>query len=291
MNDNEINGNLIYVSFVVNFEEGAEISFVNGDNINNAPYDGHDYIAGKDLCLQSHFDYAINVGVNRVLSLFRHYGMKFTMSCCGMSAKKHPEIIRSAFSEMHEISAHGWRWESHFNKSSDEEKQLISMTKDAIYEIIGEYPRGWHTRSSCSENTRNLLFDANFLYDSDDYSSEMPFLINEFCRPYVVIPYSFDTNDMQFIGTGKFLHGNDFFEYIKTAIEWLIYENKAIMDRAVTVVSVGLHPRIIGRPARAHGLAKLLSWLKEHNNIIVIRRVDIANMIIENDSAITRKES
>lgn len=285
------NKNIIYVSFVVNFEEGAEISYANGDTINNATYDGHDYIPGYDLCLKSHFDYAIDTGITRVRNIFTDYGLNFTMSCCGLSVEKYPKIVHSTFNDGNEISAHGWRWESHYNKTIGDELKIINRTKDVIKNVNGEYPLGWHTRSSSSINTRNLLYKSGFVYDSDDYSSERPYIVTDFKQPYVVIPYSFDTNDMQFLSSGKFLNGEDFFNYIKSSIEWLEDENWTCDRNYPIVVSVGLHPRIIGRPARVGGLSKLLSWLSKRDNIIICRRIDIARLVLSLANADVNKNS
>lgn len=270
----------MYLSFVVNFEEGSEISVLNGDLYNNAVYDGHDFIEGRDYCLASHFEYSLNEGLERILKLFNRYKIQSTFSCCGLSAKKYPDFINDIFMESHELSAHGWRWISHVDKLPCEENLEISLTKNILYDITGKYPVGWHTRSSRSSKTRQLLFDAGFLYDSDDYSRDYGYLCFEFSRPYAIIPYSFDTNDMQFLGKGGFLQGNDFFIYIKSAIEWLLYEESFQYSNPNKIITVGLHPRIIGRPGRIGGLKQLLDWIDGNDKIKICTREDIARHLI-----------
>jgi peptidoglycan/xylan/chitin deacetylase (PgdA/CDA1 family) len=42
------------------------------------------------------------------------------------------------------------------------------------------------------------------------------------------------------------------------------------------MMSVGLHMRLIGHPARAAGLARLLDYVMQHDDVWVTRRIDIA---------------
>jgi peptidoglycan/xylan/chitin deacetylase (PgdA/CDA1 family) len=42
------------------------------------------------------------------------------------------------------------------------------------------------------------------------------------------------------------------------------------------MMSVGLHMRLIGHPARAAGLARFLDYVQRHDAVWVTRRLDIA---------------
>jgi hypothetical protein len=46
-------------------------------------------------------------------------------------------------------------------------------------------------------------------------------------------------------------------------------------------MSIGLHPRITGNPARAHGLSEFIAWAKEQDGVVFMRRNDIAKKFIE----------
>ncbi len=80
---------------------------------------------------------------------------------------------------------------------------------EVLTEIAGTRPVGWHTRSTPSPNTRRLLVEeGGFLYDSDDYSDDLPFYVEVSGKPHLVLPYSFDTNDMHYHqGFHRFVHG------------------------------------------------------------------------------------
>jgi peptidoglycan/xylan/chitin deacetylase (PgdA/CDA1 family) len=43
------------------------------------------------------------------------------------------------------------------------------------------------------------------------------------------------------------------------------------------MLSVGLHCRLVRRPARAAALARFLDYVKSHDQVWITRRIDIAN--------------
>ena len=76
-----------------------------------------------------------------------------------------------------------------------------------IEEATGERPLGWYTGRS-GPNTRSLVVEeGGFLYDSDDYSDELPFWNYQFDKPQLVIPYTLDANDMRFVTSQGFNSG------------------------------------------------------------------------------------
>jgi hypothetical protein len=75
----------------------------------------------------------------------------------------------------------------------------------AITAVTGIRPIGWHTRSPGSVNTRRLLVEeGGFLYDSDAYNDDLPYFVVVGDKRHLVLPYAFDTNDMQFFHTNRF---------------------------------------------------------------------------------------
>jgi peptidoglycan/xylan/chitin deacetylase (PgdA/CDA1 family) len=87
-----------------------------------------------------------------------------------------------------------------------------------------------------------------------------------------VIPYTLDTNDMRFTQVQGFNKGDDFFEYLKDAFDVLYAEGA----EAPKMLSIGLHCRLIGRPARLASLKRFIEYAKSHEQVWFSRRVDIA---------------
>ncbi|WP_404299752.1 polysaccharide deacetylase family protein [Alicycliphilus denitrificans] len=263
------------VSLVLNLEEGAEYAIAEGDDRNEAVYEVIDRLDGiPDPCLQSHFDYGTRVGWWRIMDVLQRYGVPCTVSACGRAVERSPQLAQDAVRRGHEVSAHGWRWESHARMGEAEEREAIARTVAAIERATGVRPVGWHTRSAASPNTRRLLMEeGGFIYDSDYYGDDLPLTMpGSQGRPYAVLPYAFDTNDMQFQHTHRFVRAHDFSGYVNDAFDWLWREG----ETAPRMMSVGLHLRMLARPGRMPALEQMLEHMLSRGQVWFARRDAIA---------------
>ena len=268
-------GARVAVSLVLNLEEGAEYAVAEGDDRNEAVYEVIDRLDGiPDPCLQSHFDYGTRVGWWRIMDVLQRYGVPCTVSACGRAVERSPQLAQDAVRRGHEVSAHGWRWESHARMGEAEEREAIARTVAAIEHATGVRPVGWHTRSAASPHTRRLLMEeGGFLYDSDYYGDDLPVTMpGPQGRPYVVLPYAFDTNDMQFQHTHRFVRAHDFSGYVNDAFDWLWREG----ETAPRMMSVGLHLRMLARPGRMPALEQMLEHMLSRGQVWFARRDAIA---------------
>ncbi|OSP54709.1 polysaccharide deacetylase family protein [Pseudoruegeria sp. SK021] len=256
----------VAVSFVLNIEEGAERAISSGDDRNESAYEVVDEVIGqRDFCMESHFEYGPRAGYWRIARLFAEYGVPLTLNLCGRALVRTPWLGRHAIAAGHEAMCHGWLWQHHNHMDEAEERATIQRCVDTFQDILGTRPRGWHVKSHPSPQTRRLLMEeGGFLYDSNAYNDDLPTILHR-DPGYVVLPYSFDTNDMQFFNTGRFVHGADFARYCCDAFDWLASEDVPKM------MTVGLHTRIIGRPGRIGGLKALLEHISRRNGWIARR--------------------
>ena len=268
-------GARVAVSIVVNFEEGAEFSVTDGDTENEAVYEIEQPVLGQpNPAVDSHFEYGSRAGWWRIMEVLEQHKAPVTVSSSGRAVERLPLLAQDAVRRGHEISAHGWRWEGHADLGEAEERDRIARTVATIKNVTGLRPVGWHTRSPGSANTRRLLVEeGGFLYDSDAYNDDLPFFVEVAGKRHLVLPYAFDTNDMQFLHTNRFSGASDFVSYVNDAFDCLHREGA----HAPKMMSIGLHLRIIGRPGRIAALDKILGHITDRGNAWIARRIDIAN--------------
>jgi peptidoglycan/xylan/chitin deacetylase (PgdA/CDA1 family) len=259
------------VSFVVNVEEGAELSVADGDERNESTYEIREEVVGyPDPCMETHFSYGTRQGYGRIANAFDVYGVKATFSTCGRAAQRSPWLLQDVVSRGHEVSCHGWRWERQAEMARSDEAAMIARTHTAIETACGVAPTGWHTRSAPSVNTRGLLLEhGGFTYDSDVYDDDIPRMHT---NSHVILPYAFDTNDMRFSPGGGFVQHTDFSTYVIAAFERLYREGKD----AARMMSIGLHLRLIGRPGRIAGLDDVLAHIATKQDVWIAPRRQIA---------------
>jgi peptidoglycan/xylan/chitin deacetylase (PgdA/CDA1 family) len=224
-------------------------------------------LAGETL-----FEYGSRVGFWRLLRLFRERELPVTIFACALALERNPEAARAIRQAGLDVCCHGWRWIEHYKLSEQEEREHIRKAVASLTETLGARPLGWYCRTAPSVNTRRLLVEeGGFLYDSDAYNDELPYWLTVEGKPHLVVPYSLTTNDSKF-GRGWFATGDDFFNFNKDAFD-MLYEEGGSQPK---MMSVGLHQRLIGHPARAMGLRRFLDYVKQFDDVWVCDRMDIA---------------
>ncbi len=270
----------VALQFVLNFEEGGENSVLHGDagseqflsEMANPPA-----FAARHLSMESIYEYGSRAGVWRLLRAFEHRGLPLTIFGVGMALQRSPEVT-AAFTELgHEIACHGWRWINYQAVDEATEREHMALGMAAIQRLTGQRPLGWYTGRD-SPNTRRLVADfGGFEYDSDHYGDDLPFWLqvkktDGQLAPHLVLPYTLDCNDMRFALPQGFSQSNDFFTYLRDAFDVHYAEG----DERPSMMSIGMHCRLLGRPGRLRGLQRFLDHVATHDRVWVTRRIDIA---------------
>ena len=270
----------VALQFVLNFEEGGENSVLHGDAgseqflsemFNPAAY------PARHLSMESIYEYGSRVGVWRLLREFERRGLPLTVFGVGMALQRCPEVTQAFVELGHEIACHGWRWIHYQNLPEDIEREHLRLAMEAIERLTGTRPTGWYTGRD-SPNTRRLVADhGGFEYDSDYYGDDLPFWLqvrrsDGTLVPHMVVPYTLDCNDMRFALPQGFSHGDEFFHYLRDAFDVHYAEG----DERPSMMSIGMHCRLLGRPGRMRALQKFLDHVQSHERVWVARRVDIA---------------
>jgi allantoinase len=266
----------VALNFVVNYEEGAEYSIGEGDGRSetilsevapSAPVAGR-----RDRNMESLYEYGSRVGIWRIAQMFEDRDVVPTFYVVGRALELNPAVGKVIAKLGSDTVCHGWRWFDYEGMSEDEERRHISHTVETITSVTGIAPTGWYTGRP-SLNTRRLVVEhGGFLFDSDDYNDDLPYVITVGDKPHLVVPHSFDCNDSRFARGSGFETGADFLAYMNDALAWLIEEGR----RIPRMMTVSLHCRLIGRPGRIGAIARFLDAAKANPYIWICRRTDLA---------------
>jgi len=270
----------VAVQFVLNYEEGGEMSVLHGDagseqflsEMANPPA-----FADRHLSMESIYEYGSRAGVWRILREFEKRGLPLTIFGVGMALQRSPEVAAAFVDLGHEIACHGWRWINYQQVDEATERAHLQAGIAAIRQLTGQPPLGWYTGRD-SPNTRRLVADAGgFEYDSDYYGDDLPFWLqvrrtDGALAPHLVVPYTLDANDMRFALPQGFSHGGEFFDYLRDAFDVHYAEG----DERPSMMSIGMHCRLLGRPGRMRALQRFLDHVQRHDRVWIARRIDIA---------------
>jgi len=275
------NGARLALSFVLNYEEGAENSVLYGDAgaetflseiINAQPVLGM-----RHQSMESLYEYGARAGFWRIRRAFDERGLALTVFGVAMAMQRNPAAVEAMLDSGWEIASHGYRWINYQYVPEDIEREHMARAIEIHQSLTGSRPRGWYTGRTSPNTARLVVENGGFLYDADSYADDLPYYDTSWGRPQLILPYTLDTNDMRFCAAQGFNTGDDFFTYLRDAVD-VLRADGAVVPR---MLSVGLHCRIIGRPARLAALTKFLDYVSGFQDIWVARRIDIANAWME----------
>lgn len=275
-------GARIAVQFVINYEEGGENCLLHGDDQSEAFLsditNAVPLLGQRNMNMESMYEYGSRAGFWRLHRLFTNRGLPATVFGVATALQRNPDAVAAMQEANWEIACHGAKWIDYQNMSIEQERAHIEKAINIQSALTGVKPIGWYTGRT-SPNTRALVLEHdNFLYDSDSYADDLPYwqpraLMPEGRKPHLIIPYTLDANDMRFTTSSGFSHGGAFFEYLRDTFS-VLYEEGSASPKMMTV---GLHPRIIGRPGRLAGLSKFMDHIESYKKVWVCRRQDIAD--------------
>jgi peptidoglycan/xylan/chitin deacetylase (PgdA/CDA1 family) len=223
------------------------------------------------------YEYGSRAGLWRLLRVFERRRIPLTIFAVARAMQRNPEAV-AAFGELgHEIACHGLRWKSYQLIGRDTERMHMAEAVQILKDLTGAPPLGWYTGRD-SPHTRDLVVEhGGFVYDSDSYADDLPYWVRvpdgADLVHHLVVPYTLDTNDMRFASPAGFSNGDEFFAHLRDAFDVLYAEG---LDGSPKMLSVGLHCRLAGRPARTRALERFLDHVQSHDSVWLARRIEIA---------------
>ena len=268
-------GARLALQIALNYEAGGELNVLHGDPTSEtlltdfglAPVRG-----GRSVLAETSFEYGSRRGVWRLLRLFAERDLRVSVFAVVMGLMRNPEAAEAMIEAGHEIVSHGWRWIDYQDVPLEVEREHVRLAVEGITEIVGARPVGWMTGRPGPNTRRLVVEEGGFLYDRDALNDELPYWVEVEGKPHLIVPYSFETNDNRWDANAGFSTSDDFFVYMKDAFD-VLYAEGADEPK---MLSLGLHDRLIGRPARAAGLARFLDYVLEHDKVWVCTGAEVA---------------
>lgn len=248
--------------------------------------------------------FAGEVGVPRLLELFRRHGLTQTWFWPGHSIETFPEQFQACVDAGHEIGVHGYSHENPIAMSRQQESEVLDHCIELIQGRSGRRPTGyvapWWEFSTV---TNELLLERGIKYDHSlmhrdfepyfvrvgdswtkiDYDAESA---HTWMKPLqrgeetslVEIPanwYLDDLPPMMFIKSSPNSHGfvnpRDIEQMWRDQFDWVYRE----MDQAAFTMTI--HPDVSGRPQVLMALERLIEHISAHEGVTWSTFDDIAD--------------
>lgn len=232
-----------------------------------------------DVLNYSWRDYGARVGIWRLMEVMEKHGIKGTVALNSDVCQHYPRIIEAG-------NALGWEWMGHGtnnstvinSQSEEEERQIVNSVVGIIKQSTGKQPRGWLSPAlSESHSTLDLLAAADIQYVANWVNDEQPYPMRVKSGSMLSLPYSVELNDYTaFLEQG--LSGEAFAQAICDQFD-VLYEDGAKTGR---VMSICLHPFLIGHPHRSKHFEKALGHITSRRDVWVATGGEIADWYNKN---------
>jgi len=271
-------GARIAVQFVINYEEGAERSVELGDAGSEAflseMVGAQSQPGARSMAMESLYEYGSRAGFWRLHRLFSSRGAPVTVFGVAQALATNPEAVAAMLAADWEIASHGLRWIDYQDVPEAVERAHVAEAIVLHTQVTGARPLGSYQGRTSPNTARIIAEEGGFLYDADSYADDLPYYDRTHGRAQLIIPYTLDVNDMKMVAFNGFTEGEQFFRYLRDTFEMLRSEGGRMM-------SIGLHGRIAGRPARAAAVARFLDHVRDCPDTWIARRIDIARHWLE----------
>ncbi len=266
-------GARIAVQFVINYEEGAENCVLNGDAGSEAflseMVGAQAQPGARAIAMESLYEYGSRAGFWRLHRLFAARAVPVTVFGVANALAANPEAVAAMQAADWEIASHGLRWIDYQHIDEATERAHIAQAIALHTRVTGSRPLGWYQGRTSPNTARLIAEEGGFVYDADSYADDVPYYDARHGRTQLIVPYTLDTNDMKFVAYNGFADGEPFFRYLRDSFEQLRSEGGRML-------SIGLHGRIVGKPARAAALARFVDHVLASGDAWIARRIDIA---------------
>jgi peptidoglycan/xylan/chitin deacetylase (PgdA/CDA1 family) len=217
-----------------------------------------------DILNYSWRDYGVRVGIWRLMEVLERHGIRGTVALNSDVCTHYPRIIEAG-------NALGWEWMGHGATNSvvhnaqneEEERVLIRGVMDAIAKGTGKRPRGWLSPAlSETVRTPDLLAEAGIEYVGNWVNDEQPYPMKVKSGKLYSIPYSAEINDIPAM-LGHHRSAEEFAQMICDQFDVLYQDGRS----TARVMSICLHPFLVGHPHRSKHLDRALAYVCSHPEV------------------------
>jgi len=275
-------GSAVAISVVLNYEEGAEYSLLDGDPSGDAWGETVTALPPpiRDLGTETHYEFGSRVGVWRIVRIVEELGIPISVDAPAVALERNPPFAAWLRDGPHEVIGHGYRWTEDSQMTREQEREALRLAIASVRRTTGRRVRGWIVRTMPSVNTRELLVEeGGFLYDSDASNDEIPYFVDVRGTPFLVVPYTKAYNDVKYFLAPTYARPADFFETLRGGLDYMLAEAQRGFDGRM--LTVGVHSRWSGQANRAAAVRDFIEYALGRDGVCFMRRVDIARFWIE----------
>jgi allantoinase len=231
----------------------------------------HGLVQLPDVPNFSWAEYGMRCGMPRILKALAVRGLPASCALNAGAIETYRECMGDVLAAGWEMIGHGMHQRS--LQVETDEAGLIRAALDIIASFSGKPVQGWlgpGLRESAA--TPDLLKGAGIRYVCDWVLDDLPCWLETIHGRLIAMPYSLEINDSILYAIEKHASG----EIHRRLVDTLACLEAEIGDRP-RIITIGLHPHLIGVPHRFVYFEQMLDLLVTHPDVIFVTGSQIAD--------------
>ena len=223
-----------------------------------------------DVPNYSWVEYGLRSGLPRILRLFGSLGVPASASVNALLFQAEPAIGERIVEAGLEMVGHGTEQRA---LAAHTERDTVRATLDMLEEFSGSRPRGW-LGPGLQETfeTPDVLAEAGIDYVLDWAVDDLPVWMDTRSGPLLAVPYNLEINDSLLFGVERH-PSREFAVRVEDTLR--VYEQETGSEPRI--LTLGLHPHLIGIPHRFVYLEQVLGELAARIDTVFMTGSSIAD--------------
>lgn len=224
-------------------------------------------------------EYGLRCGIPRILSLLEDRELPASTSFNASVIDAYPACAEAMLDAGWEFIGHGVHQRS--IQEAGDEAAIIQLALDKIARFTGKRPRGWLGPGLRETfDTPDLLKAAGVDFVFDWVLDDLPCWMTTKHGPLLAMPYSLELNDSVIYAVERH-SSSEIYRRLVDTVEAFDWELRA----QPRVLTLALHPHLIGAPHRVGYLQKMIDLLLDRGDVIFVTGGAIADWFVEAERA------
>jgi allantoinase len=231
-----------------------------------------------DLPNYSWVEYGMRCGMPRLFELLGRRSIKASAFMNAQCADVYPSLATAVVEAEWELVGHGWFQRSLKQVANEEAEIRRCLTR--LEQLSGKKVRGWFGAGGGESNdTPDILKRCGVEFVHDWLVDDLPCWMLTKGGPLLCLPYTWELNDVP-IWVVQGQSSDEFLQRLEATLA--VFERE--LERQPRVLTLAMHPHILGVPHRAYYLEKALDLLAARQDCVFVTASEIADWFLAADT-------
>lgn len=234
-------------------------------------------VAPPDVPNYSWVEYGMRCGMPRLLEIMGSRGIKATAFMNAQCVDVYPSLAKATVDAGWEMVGHCWFQRS--LKHSENEEDEIRRCLQRLEQLAGRRVRGWFGAGGGETmQTPDILKRCGLEFTHDWLVDDLPCWMRTEHGPLLCLPYTWELNDVPIWA----IQGQSSDELLKRLEATLAVLGREAQTQP-RVLTLAMHPHILGVPHRAYYLEKAFDMLASRPDTVFVTSSEIADWYVAAD--------